>query len=924
MKTTNFRVINGTLLFFAGILCTFFMGVTQAQASWTSLGGPYGGHNIKLAMSKTNPDIIYAGTDYGGIYKSEDGGSTWTKRGVFKPSMFLTIQVAPDNPDIVYAGTDYGGIYKSEDGGSTWTLKGLSGTLVYAIAIDPLNPQILYITSRIPGADYFGALFKSTDGGDTWQAILWAEKGEAVHSVIIDSDNSSHIYLGLQTTTGSGINFLKTTDGGETWEFDIIIGPDYQNDVVELAMTPAGSSPAAIYAIVEGDDVYKSIDRGESWTPTNTPSISADCVIYDCCNLAVDPNDPDVVYVSTSEKIYKTIDAGDNWLAKANDFPDDSASIVIDPLNSNVYVGLYSGGIYKSTDGAESWIFSSRGLKATYIMDITVDPNSSNTILSAVYGEGHHLAKTTNNGDSWDYLWESPTNLKAVTIDPQSSTNILVGGFFPEGFDRSWDGGETWMNERRLIGVGDILINSAGIALVAADAGTEQCDYGDPIFCWYTWGLYWTVAWWEKTLPNKCTTLAAGPDNTIYVGTKQNGYVHKSTDGGYSWTLYSPGGTWVNEVIDIEVDLNSHVYAVTDQGLMKLEGYGMSRELTGLPADDIMDLAIDNSTSPGIVYAGTWGYGVYVSEDGGSTWTPLNEGLENLYITKLAVSETEPKMLYAGTDYGGVWSTTIPGLPITVLWNQPVSPVNVGAYASQDFEEASDDNDIFIADDFSTTETWNIQTVFIPGGLWGSGTTLMNATALHFQIYAEDNGTPDGDPYAGGNSPVWNLSVLPTDSQITISDGIYGLPSNVTLSLDTPIILPPGTYWLVFYPELDGTAAGRYGRHVSFTENGNPAQVINPGGGFAFPTAWTSVTDESTWNMEEQDFAFLLAGSIADCQGDLDGDGDVDGSDLAVFAADFGRTDCVDDCEGDFDSDGDVDGSDLAVFAADFGRTDCP
>ena len=64
--------------------------------------------------------------------------------------------------------------------------------------------------------------------------------------------------------------------------------------------------------------------------------------------------------------------------------------------------------------------------------------------------------------------------------------------------------------------------------------------------------------------------------------------------------------------------------------------------------------------------------------------------------------------------------------------------------------------------------------------------------------------------------------------------------------------------------------------------------------------------------------------SVDACEGDFDGDSDVDGSDLAVFAADFGRTDCSDDCEGDFEPDGDVDGSDLAIFAADFGRTDCP
>lgn len=272
-------------------------------------------------------------------------------------------------------------------------------------------------------------------------------------------------------------------------------------------------------------------------------------------------------------------------------------------------------------------------------------------------------------------------------------------------------------------------------------------------------------------------------------------------------------------------------------------------------------------------------------------------------------------MLYAGTA-SGVWSTPIPDCPSTVLWHQPIRPAGLFTMGCQDFTEPYDDYDIFIADDFSTTETWNIQTVFVPGNLWGSGTTLMNATILQFQIYADDQGTPDGDPSGGGNSPVWNLSVLPTDSQITISAEINGLPSNVTLSLDTPIKLQPGTYWFSFYPELEHITAGQYGKLTGNTKNGNPAQVINPGGGFAFPTVWTSVTDESTWNMEEQDFAFLLAGSIADWQADSDDDGILDGNEDknhdGIIDTAAGETDP---CDPDTDGDGIYDGTEIGLTA---------
>ncbi len=192
-------------------------------------------------------------------------------------------------------------------------------------------------------------------------------------------------------------------------------------------------------------------------------------------------------------------------------------------------------------------------------------------------------------------------------------------------------------------------------------------------------------------------------------------------------------------------------------------------------------------------------------------------------------------------------------------WHQPVSYPNnnLDLYANQDFP-ANDSFNIFIADDFVCAETWVIQEIFVPGGLFSGGTTLMNATALHFEIYANNAGVPDGNPEGGGNPPIWSLSVPPTDSQITINNGTGDLPSDVTLSLDTLVSLSAGTYWLVFYPEMQLSVGGQYGRNASDTTNGYHAQVINPGGGFGFPTTWTPVTSASTWNLAQQDFAFRI------------------------------------------------------------------
>jgi len=195
------------------------------------------------------------------------------------------------------------------------------------------------------------------------------------------------------------------------------------------------------------------------------------------------------------------------------------------------------------------------------------------------------------------------------------------------------------------------------------------------------------------------------------------------------------------------------------------------------------------------------------------------------------------------------------------LWDQPLSTINHAAYANQDFEASFDASDIFIADDFVNAVPWNIDTIFVPGDTWSPGCHLTCAAMLHWQIYADAGGVPDGNPWGGGNAPVWSISLLPTDPQVTLSTGTGGWLSNVTLSLAAPVSLLPGTWWLVFYPTMEFGSCGQYGRQVSDTTNGFDAQVINPGGGFGgWPTVWTSVQDPSTFHLTQQDFAFRLEG----------------------------------------------------------------
>jgi uncharacterized repeat protein (TIGR01451 family) len=198
--------------------------------------------------------------------------------------------------------------------------------------------------------------------------------------------------------------------------------------------------------------------------------------------------------------------------------------------------------------------------------------------------------------------------------------------------------------------------------------------------------------------------------------------------------------------------------------------------------------------------------------------------------------------------------------PEDVLWDQPLSSVNQNAYVNQEFPDVTTFSS-FLADDFTNAQPWMISTIFVPGNGWNGFTTLLNATSLTWQLYKDNAGVPDGDPSGGGNPPVWTLTLPPTDTQVTISNGSGALPSNTTLNLTKPIFVPPGTYWLVFYPTLNFSGGGQYGRQASDTTNNYHGQFINPGGGFGYGTSWQ---DWAVIGATQQDIAFRLEGKISD------------------------------------------------------------
>ena len=218
----------------------------------------------------------------------------------------------------------------------------------------------------------------------------------------------------------------------------------------------------------------------------------------------------------------------------------------------------------------------------------------------------------------------------------------------------------------------------------------------------------------------------------------------------------------------------------------------------------------------------------------------------------------------------------------SVLLNQPLSTENTFAYYNQEVEPGAEvKNDVYLADDFTIDHEWQINKIFVPGDFRvprGTASNLINAVALHWKIYADDGGKPEGYPRDSVTVPVWELSLAPDDSQVSITRGSPGRYfSDTTLTLSVPFRLPAGTYWFVFYPELNFLDYGGYGRQPSDTEYFGPTHVIQPRGDETdLPTEWTSVLDFDFrtqsgpgWKvpaLPQQDFAFRLEGSLYDAR----------------------------------------------------------
>lgn len=348
---------------------------------WREIGPYRAGRTRALAGVPSKPYTFYIGAVNGGVWKTIDAGQTWESLFDNQPTGSIgALAVSESDPDVIYAGSGEGlvrpdlsvgdGIYKSTDGGKTWTHLGLrDGQQIPHIALDRKDPNRLFVAvlGHPYGPNEERGIFRSTDGGQTFQKVLYKGPDVGGSDVKIDPTNPNVVYAGLWESrqgpwengawTGTGGGFFKSTDGGDTWKQ--VSGHGLPDGIVQVDVTISPSNSNRLYATVafgRGVGLYRSDDAGENWTRTTEdtrPTLRIGG--GDLPVPQVDPKNPDVIYVC-STVTWRSTDAGKTWFGlRGAPGGDDYQSLWINPNDTKILLLTSDQGAIVSLNGGVSW-----------------------------------------------------------------------------------------------------------------------------------------------------------------------------------------------------------------------------------------------------------------------------------------------------------------------------------------------------------------------------------------------------------------------------------------------------------------------------------------------------------------------------------------------------------------------------------------
>lgn len=683
---------------------------TPGASNWVPLGPQaipngqtYGGSRVlvsgrvtAIVVDPTNPDIIYLGSANGGVWKTTNGGQTWTPKSDHEASLAIgALAMDPTDHLVLYAGTGEGnltyykqflssvqdsyygsGVLKSSDGGTTWTLRGttdFTGESFFRIAVNPSPATTLFAATS-------SGVYRSTDGGVTWSQMkngLPAISGSILGAsdVAIDPTSPTTVYAafwedGIYKTTTAGVaNPAWTKLGG---------GLPAGAGMGRIGLGTSASSPQTLYAAF-GSNLYVTTNGGTTWTAVPVPA--AFSVDEYGNNVAVDPTTPDIVYVSGYPDLWKASrnPATSVWTVTnvgLSIHPDNHAFAFHPTNHLGVYAGS-DGGVYRSTDGGVTWSDAiNRGLCLTQFEFVDQHPTSDAVVFGGTQDNGTEQFRNSlvfHHADDGDGGY--------VAVDQSQPTNVLHV-YYNRSLARSIAGGGfgTWTS---------VATGLAGAPIFYPPFALDQTNQNNIAYGTDRINLDGAQGTGSPAWPTKVTLPGLGVGEMVtavtYVTSTR---IYAGTNLGKVYRLNQSGGTWTAAAIhaapfpqrfiwDIETlpgDPNTVIVGVSGfgtahvwRGVVPAMGAATWTSVSGSGAGQLPDipvyaLAIEPADA-NTMYIGT-DIGVFRTINGGSSWAPFSSGLPNAPVFDLRL-HAPARLLRLGTHGRGMWERMldVPAMP---------------------------------------------------------------------------------------------------------------------------------------------------------------------------------------------------------------------------------------------------------------------
>ncbi len=681
--------------------------------------GPGGmsGRVTAIDVVISNPDIIYAGTASGGLWKSVSGGITWEP--IFDKEVTASIgavAIQQSNPDVIWVGTGEGnprnslnggyGIYKSLDGGKTWSSMGLEQTRhIHRVIIDPTNPNTVYVGAiGSPwGTHKERGVFKTTDGGETWNKVLYANTKTGVADLVMDPKNPNKLIAALwehkrdpwffnSGGVGSGIHI--TYDGGKNWKKITSKDGLPEGDLGRIGLAIAPNKTNIVYALVEAkkNGLYKSLDGGLKWIKVNENMNEIGNRPFYYADLYVDPQNENRLY-SIFTYVNVSEDGGNSFkqlmpaYGVSNGVHPDHHAWWIHPKNGDFMIDGNDGGLNITKDGGTSWRFIGN-LPVAQFYHISVDNEIPYNVYGGMQDNGswrgpsyvwrdqgirNSYWQEISFGDGFDvvpdrddsrfgwsmsqqgyvsrYDWKTGNNYTvrpthpnpditlrfnwnaAINIDPKDNSTLYFGSQFVH---KSTDKGETW--------------NIISPDLTTNDPEKlKQHESG---------GLTMDATGAE----NHCTILVIEPSeveqNMLWVGT-DDGRVHFTTNGGNDWKEVTknikglPKGSWITQIKASKNNKGEALLVANDYRRFNYTPYAYRTTTYGKTWKRIVDendtesytlCIVEDVIEPHLMFLGT-DDGLYISIDAGTEWTKWTNGFPTVSVKDLVIHPREHDLI---------------------------------------------------------------------------------------------------------------------------------------------------------------------------------------------------------------------------------------------------------------------------------------